>query len=408
MRLELWDKAGQLLEHVVVRDESPTTVQAVLPLLRRIAEATQGTDNDLPAANLLAKTLGWVAPAAAEEQLRDVLAQAVGQQRFAQASTTAGDLANLLYEAGRLEEALAVVEQLPELTGRAGLGSWTQLGDRGRRLHLLAAMGRNEEVLAEVRALHAQMAALPEQSDQQERVAPWNIREVVFDLGRQAARDLGRWREALAFNAEQVRSQQARGATSHVVARTRFRDYGPLLRLGELAAAERLVLGSRKVFEAVGDLDRLGATFSAQADLETTRGHPGEAIRLEETALRYSYATANPEVVAVSHNNLANHLQQAGRDPALVVAHRLAAALIRSRMGSGLLARTLDRLAQDMTAAVDPVPLPGSFAELCDRVGQVEGVRLADLGARLPRQANDDQLLAELVQLARTPRGNKR
>jgi hypothetical protein len=299
-----------------------------------------------------------------------------------------------------------MAERKADLTRRAGLGPWTQLGGRTQRLQLLSRMGRDEEVLAEVAALRAQMAALPEQSDQEEQVIPWNVREIVLDTGRYAARNLERWEEALMVNAEQVRSKQARGATAHDVAWTRFNDYFPLLRLGEVDEAERLLLACRDVFEAEGDLARLGKTLGALADLEAERDHSGEAIRLQQTALRYSYAVPDPEMIGISHHNLASYLGQSGRDVALVVAHRLAAALIRARTGSGELPSTLEALARDLADAGDPAPLPGSFAELCAQLEQVEGVRLAELAAQLPqRQANDHQVLAELIQLARTPPG---
>ena len=41
-----------------------------------------------------------------------------------------------------------------------------------------------EEVLAEVQELRDQMATLPEQSALEERVNPWNVREVALDAGR--------------------------------------------------------------------------------------------------------------------------------------------------------------------------------------------------------------------------------
>ena len=401
LRLEEWTAAGRLLEQVLRRDQSPGTVQAVLPLMRRIAQGSRGSDDELAAEVVLARALNSVAPEAAEEQLREVLERAMDQQRFDVASGVAGDLVNLLWDTGRLQEALAVVEQLPDLTRRAGFGPWTQLADQVQRLQLLTMMGRDEEVLAEVQAFRAQMATLPEQSDQEERVPPWNVREVVLDAGTAAASHLGRWQEALTFNADQVRSKQGRGATDHEVAWTRFNDYGPLLQLGQLNKAERLLLACWDMFEAEGDLGMLGKTLVALADLEARRGHPGEAVRFSQTALRYAYAASDSEAVAVSHNNLSIYLQRAGQDPALILAHRLAAALIRHRTGSGRLAVTLAALARDLVEAGDPAPLPGSFAELCDRVGQVEGVRLAELADRLPRKASDDQALAELVQLAR-------
>jgi hypothetical protein len=295
-----------------------------------------------------------------------------------------------------------MADQLPDFTRRAGLGPWTQLGDRAQRLKLLAAMGRNEEVLAEVPVLRTQMAALPKQSGQ-ESVNPWGVHEFVLDIAREVATNLGRWKEALGFNAEQIRSLQARGAPDLNVARTMFNDYGPLMELGDLAAAERLLLACRQVFEAEGDLGPLGKTLSALASVEATRGHLAEATRLQQIALRYTYAVTDPEAIAASHHSLASTLKRPGRDLAVVLAHRLAAALIRYRTGSGQLLATLYALAQDLAVTGDLPPLPRSFAELCDRVGQVEGVRLAQLAARLPpQQASNDQILAELIQTART------
>jgi hypothetical protein len=159
------------------------------------------------------------------------------------------------------------------------------------------------------------------------------------------------------------------------------------------------------VFEAEGDLGMLGKAFVAQAELEYRRGHPSEAIRLQQIGLRYAYAVVDAEGIAGSHLNLVTYLRLADRDPAAVLAHGLAAAFIWYRMGSGWFPRALDSLAQDMAEVGDPPPLPRSFAELCERVGQVEGVRLAELAARLPRrEVSYDQVLAELIRLARTPR----
>jgi hypothetical protein len=116
-------------------------------------QATKDTDRELVDAGMLARALRYVDPVEAEAQLREVLDRAVAQQLFDLASAAAGELVNLLADAGRLAEALAVAEQKAELTRRAGLGPWTQLLDRGQRLQLLSLMGRDEEVLAEVQAL---------------------------------------------------------------------------------------------------------------------------------------------------------------------------------------------------------------------------------------------------------------
>jgi len=128
--------------------------------------------------------------------MREGLARAAecGDHRLA--SAKAGDLINLLRSSGRAEEALGLVETKKEATRQAGLGPWTQLLDDVTRLQLLAALGRYDEVLAEVEALRPRMDALPLTGTQDEIAKPWNVREVLLDTGRQAALQLERWEQA--------------------------------------------------------------------------------------------------------------------------------------------------------------------------------------------------------------------
>ena len=152
-----WNTASILLEQATIRDESPGLVQAVLPSLRRIADATGAPD----VAGVLARVLMRVDRAEAERLLRGALDAAAGAGDYRVASHIAGQLFNLLLGAGRLGEALAVVGQLPEFTRRAGFGPWTQLADQARRLQVLGLMGDHAQVLAEVDRLRAAIADLP-------------------------------------------------------------------------------------------------------------------------------------------------------------------------------------------------------------------------------------------------------
>ena len=81
----------------------------------------------------------------------------------------------------------------------------------------------------------------------------------------------------------------------------------------------------------------LGKVYSALADLEDKTGGRAQAVRWEEVALGYNYQAGDPEDCAISHNNLANYLERQGAAPALVLAHRLAAAVIRYQTRSGAL-----------------------------------------------------------------------
>lgn len=154
-------------------------------------------------------------------------------QRFRQYTLPGlGDLLELLRTSGRLADALAL----------AGLGPWTQLADESQRLQVLAAMGHYDEVLGEVERLSPQLAALPEQGEAEETVAPWNVREALLDTGLQAAVHSQRYEQALALNADIVQSKARRGAGPLQLARGRFNDYGPLLRLQRYPEARALLL----------------------------------------------------------------------------------------------------------------------------------------------------------------------
>ncbi len=400
LRLGDWDAAGHMLEDVLYRDGSPGTVAALLPLFRRIADAATGTEHELSHARRLALALVTVRPAEAETRLRDLIDRATGRGQYDVATVVAGDLVNLLVDGGRLAEALALAEQVQGYTRRAGLGPWTQLADETRRLQILRLQGRSEEVLAAVDALRETMAGLAEHSDATETAVPWNVRELVLQTGLFAALGLGRWEEALAFNAEVAGSKRRRGASRLEQAGTRFNGYFPLLRLGRLGEAKALLLDCRQAFEDAHDVAWLGQVLSALADVEYRLGRAGSAVRLVQDALRLHYTAGDPDSVAVGHFNLAIYLQRAGQGAAVAVAHRLACAVIDLQTGSGQLTNTLRVLAQDL-AGFDG-DLPGSFAEVCRLVDQTDGVRLAQLVDRLPKHASDgDAALAEVLRLAR-------
>ncbi|MHC4917298.1 MAG: CHAT domain-containing protein, partial [Planctomycetota bacterium] len=146
LRRERWEEAATLLDRLIKRDRSLGTAAAVLPLLRRIAAATEGTKEGLQNAGVLAEALlvtgRWQE---AEAMMRDIAHRAAARDEFHTASTAMGFVINILLSTGRAEEALALVEEMKGYTRRAGLGPWTQLADETNRLQLLNALGRYKE-----------------------------------------------------------------------------------------------------------------------------------------------------------------------------------------------------------------------------------------------------------------------
>ena len=398
LRRSEWRAAGSLLEHALRRDPSPGTLQAVLPGLRRIAAAT-GAPADV---GVLASALRRVDPGEAERLLRSALKAAEGTGDHRLASAVAGDLGNLLMIAGRLGEALEVAEQKEDYTRRAGLGPWTQLADQGRRLQVLGLMGEHEQVLAGVDRLRATMAELPARSGANESIAAWNVRETVLNIGYGSALATGDWQRCLDLNAEIVASKQERGAGMHEVTLSRFNDAGPLIRLGRLAEAKRLLADCQRIFEDHANSTALATVLSVRADLEDKLGHHQTAADLERASLRLCYTRPEPGDVAISHHNLANYLGWLGGDRTEQRAHRLAAALVFLLAGMTYnLGVAVRALADELHADDGGQALPSTVAQVAEIAGRTEGVRLGELLDVLqPDPRIVEAALAEVLQTA--------
>jgi hypothetical protein len=405
LRLHEWDLASALLDRALNRDDSPAAVAEALPLLRRIADATAGTDRELVDAGVLAKTLANVDPAAAETMVRELVDRAVQAGRYDQASANAGNLSNLIQRRGRLAEALELADRKIGYTRQAGFGAWTQLGDEGRRLQILLAQGNAEQVAEEVPGLLERAERLPDQPGDNDRIEPYTVREGLLDTGRAAAQSLRRWDDALDYIRQISASEEARGAPELERTRTLFNAYFPLLRLGRTGDARQLLLACLDTFKAYQDLHGLGMTLSSLASVEDQRGHPQEAVDLQRQALRHRYANGDLQLTN-SHHNLANYLHRTGGEPREVVAHRLAAATIYQLTGAaGELAGTLAALGGDLDRYNDQRPdvTPDTFEALCERVEQTVGVRYRQLIGQLTGPETDlDQLLQTLIDQAAT------
>ena len=404
MRRGRWEEAATLLEQMLKRDSSPAALAMALPLLRRIAEATKDAEIELPTMGILARTLQQADRyEEAEQMLRDGMEKSLAQENYGLASVFAGELLKLLRQRGRLQDALSLAEQKADYTKLAGLGPWTQLSDEGMRLQILNALGRYREVLETVDVLRKQLTTLPEESEAEEVVDAWNVREGLLDTGHTAVLHLEQWKMALSLNAEIVQFTKERGADEVEITSTLFNDYSPLLGLHRYDEARTLLETCREVYERAHDFVGLGKVFTALARLENEQGHYAAAAQFEQSALRYSYQAGQPEDCAISHNNLSNYLKSSEAEPEVVLAHRLAAAVIYFQISSGLLSDSIYNLANS------PLPsAPPRFAEVVAQVEQIEGVRFAELFAQLPTRVPDgDAAIAAVWELVQQEKGRR-
>jgi tetratricopeptide (TPR) repeat protein len=403
-----WYDAGMLLERAVQRDQSPAVARQVLGYLQQILDKDPEPGQRSRYDGLYAFVLGRIDPAAAQTRLRHIIDTASDNGQPQVASSAAGSLVNLLRRRGDLPGALAAAAEKAKLTRLAGLGPWTQALDDAQQLQILNQIGQYREVLDQTTTLLAHLDTLPAQAGPNETAVPWNVRETVLDTAHAAAIELEDWTQALDLNQQILRSTQQRGAPAHEEAFTLFNNYGPLLRLGRLDEAERVLLSCQQVYHDHGDIVLLSRVYTARADLEATRGQYDQAIGLVHTALRYAYHRPEPEDVAAHHNNLASYLNLAGRKPTEAVAHRLAAALLNRATGRvGGYATTLKALARDLHRGAD-LP-PASLEQIITLVDAIAGVHFGQFFAALvPDPQTRENLLTDTINAAQAEEPDER
>jgi tetratricopeptide (TPR) repeat protein len=406
LRQHDWDTARHFLQQARGRDfYSPATAQAVIPSLRRIAEAT-GEPKDL---GTFAAALARVNPGEAEPLLRRAYNQASTSGDHRVAAVVGDDLVTLLGNQGKLREALTLTDQLIEHARHAGLGSWSQLGNHYQRLRIFSMLGDHAQVLTDLPSLCDRMAKLPDEPADNDLVNPLTVREAILNIGVVSAGALEQWQQALDLNNEVTELRRRRSASAHDTARTRFNNYGLFLRLGRLAEAERVLRDCREVFETVGDIASLAKAHAAYADLEYLRDHYQDAVTLQRTALRLAYVSPEPRAIAVFHRNLAFYLNLIGatEQSAEQRAHRLASALLHHLIGdthelTNLLRVLAGELRGDTGNPDAPAP-PSVLSEVIRLVDTCDGVHFSDLVTALcPNPDATDQALAKLIAAART------
>ena len=393
MRQEQWMAAAAMLERAFNRDPSRSNASAMRPSAEQIAA------RERRATGLLARVLMVIDHAAAERLMREHMKTAVARGDYSAAALAAMWLVDFCWRRGRLVEARELADTMIGYTRQAGHGPWTILHDEVQRLQVISATGQEADyVLAEVQRLRIHMDSLPAVPGQDETATPWHVREYLLDVGRNAARQLGLWQEALDLNAEIVASKRDRNAPETDIVRATFSDYYPLLQLRRAEEALVLLRQCRKVSEDADDIGLLGMTLAGLADVESTLGHGDAAIRLTCDALRYKYRAGNVIGIAVSYHNLGDYLLCHARQPAAALASHLAAALIYTITGAEGAGDSVSNAAVDIREAGGDAGPPAGAADLCRRLADIPGTDLTSLLKKVSISADaTEQVLRALI-----------
>jgi tetratricopeptide (TPR) repeat protein len=157
------------------------------------------------------------------------------------------------------------------------------------------------------------------------------------------------------------------GEGEHERAITRFNQCGPLLRLGRLDDAQRVLEGCLHLFREADDVTNQAKALSALAALWERRGDRVQAVALARQALAVSDRLPDLANRSISHGNLSNCLDRSGETEE-AARHLLAAIVYGLVMNHHQeLSRHLHNLGINMRrAAPDPYELP-RLADLLSR-----------------------------------------
>jgi len=384
-RAEEFDVLTRLLHHLVRRESSTEFYESLVPLTDEVVRDSIDTENELANRGLQAEillTLGHYETA--ERNLRDLATVAESKGDFVAANTAQKCLVDLLRHNGRIDDALAALEQKRRLTERSNLGPLISVIDDGMLLQIRHHQGYHNEVLERAYGLLERLDGMDE-NDRGLYADVWQVREATLGVAYSAALALTRWKDALEFNRQVLLSREKRGATDIELFVCRFNDYAPLVHLGEHHEARKIVESCRKAFEKRGEVGLVGGCLSALAHIELHRKNTGQALRFAKTAIRYSYVDGSPDDCASSHLLLSNLLP-----PQEALSHRIAAAMIMWTTKDGDLPDVLGAIyssLSELTSGFEDVPAlaaDGSGLEDVIRaVDEVEGVAFGSLVRRL-------------------------
>ncbi|MEU4746103.1 tetratricopeptide repeat protein, partial [Actinosynnema sp. NPDC023658] len=393
-------QAVDVLETATDRDLAPGTTNRAMNYLRRLLDGDPDVLERPAVTALHAKLLSRNDPLAA---LREFLALATSGSeagRFDLVSLATSECARILLDHDDLEDALRMARAVPGYSDLAGYGPWTRAADTCLELIVLTKMGRHHEAAARAVELVDEADGLADDSGEPERVTPVSTRGVVLSTALEAVTRFGDWDVALGL-CERIDALHARrGATDHERARLRLNTAVVLLGLDRVAEAEDVLRHSQSVFEDADDTVLLGEVFRLRAEVRQALGRPDDALTMAQAALRYSYESINPAVLAEGHDRVASYLASTGAHGRVCAAHRAAAAVLRAATSHAERGNTVVELSDLLEHGPDL--FPRTLDEMVATVEQVPGVRLGDvLDLLVPDGHERAELFDEVVSVPR-------
>lgn len=322
VRARALGELGSFASALVTETRDPALLRAVIAELEAVADQVPaGRDRWVLRGNLASALDSAGRSDAALAFFEEAASEAEAAENWVDVGVTCQNWAGALAHIGQLDPARTTYERSAEAKRRAGSPGMYVLGSELEALRIDVKQGGAARALPEIERRLAEVRgwwrrrrggeAVPEAPD---AVVLGRVLVGALDIARQANSALKRWQVCLDLVEEMETTRGSLGEGKHELAFTRFNRYYPLLSLGRLDEAQRLLEGCLQVFCEVDDLTGQARVLSALADLWNRRGDHGQAVALERQALAVLSRLPALADRAASHANLSGYLGHLGEE----------------------------------------------------------------------------------------------
>ena len=341
VQAEDWNRLVNFASDVVTSTSDPRLLEGLIPHLQTAAEsAPEGRPRwsclcyladalrlgGRPDAGLpFYEQAATLARAAAEAEGES------SQPAWADLAWITGNWANALGDVGQMDPARQRRLESTEAEKQAGMPPVNVIGSELEALRIDIQQGQVATALPEVEARLKQVAVWWQRhrADQIVPEAPnaemlARVYIAALDIATVADFAQKNWESALRRIDAVLEVKRALQRPAEDIALDRMNRAVVLGRLGRFGEAKAELEACLSLFQ--NDTTRSARTLSSLADLFHDQGDVAQAITQERRALALREQLPDPRDRAISHNNLANHLERRGAPAALAEAprHRLA------------------------------------------------------------------------------------
>ncbi|MGE0084246.1 MAG: hypothetical protein AB7S75_07460 [Desulfococcaceae bacterium] len=321
VRAKAFDKLGVLASGLVTGTNDPALLGGVIAELQAVADLVPaGRDRWVLRLNLATGLMQSGHPDQSLPFYEQACAEAEAAGNWSDVGAICGNWANALGDVGQLDKSKETHLRSAEAEKKAGSPKIDIYGSELEALRIDVYQGKGREVLPEIESRLKEIRGWYHRSRKGETLPeapePMYLSRVLIsglDIAMNANLQIENWEACLSLLKETEQTEQENGAGRQELFRTRFNQYGPLMKLDRLDEAQQVLGECLAVFREANDLTNQSKALSALANIWDERGDMGQAIALAKQALAICNQLPDPAERAISHGNLSNYLNKAGK-----------------------------------------------------------------------------------------------